>query len=44
MKIGDKVILKKHYQHESEMVDWSVSANLPLNVPLIVEGFCSTGK
>lgn len=44
MKIGDKVILKKHYQHESEMVDWSVSANLPLNVPLIVEGFSSTGK
>jgi len=44
MKVGDKVILKKHYQHESEMVDWSVSANLPLNVPLIVEGFSSTGK
>ena len=44
MKIGDKVILKKHYQHESEITDWSVSANLPLNVPLIVEGFSSTGK
>ena len=44
MKIGDKVILKKHYQHESELADWSVSANLPLNVPLIVEGFSSTGK
>lgn len=44
MKIGDKVILKKHYQHESEMADWGVSVNLPLNVPLIVEGFSSTGK